>query len=474
MRAARPWAIGDARVIVWSTVAVSIVVQLWPALRAILIFDRDAVAHGEIWRIVTGSLVHFSWVHLAGDAAVLIPLCWMLRERRAAEIFALIAGASIAGALFVMQFSPELRWYGGLSAVAHALAVYAALLALGGPGIRRILGAIVLGVLAVKLGIDSTGERHLDAIDHGLPVAVASMSHLGAAICACLLFGIVHLSRHTRVRRLALLAAPSVSSLVTAGCFTYTTHHGAAVAPRLSAHSATVSDSARGENIVSLPTLGVTFAPDEVPGQDGEVAFAFGGMVPKPHPLSAAEKSDITHRIAVALHSTAARDIIEVAPLSGESLASAIASARSEQHVDVLVVLGYDEVQRTYDRGATGLMLSAVGALAWVGPYHATPAHARRLAIGGGIAAASVLGAYLLPTQRTDTRTLGEAVIYDLRRGRILGRVPAQRVSRGLGSVATVNRSLRDTSRSNLAIVCDSLAAAVSLALPGALARATP
>lgn len=180
--------LGDARVIACITVLVAAIVQLSPDLRAALIFDRDAVAQGEGWRMLTATLVHFSWAHLAGDAAVLIPACWLLRDRRGSEVLALFVGASIVGALFVMQLSPELRWYGGLSAVAHAIVVYAALDALGRSGTGRVLAAAALAILAVKLGIDASSARHLSAVEHGVPVLVASMSHLGAVIYAAILF----------------------------------------------------------------------------------------------------------------------------------------------------------------------------------------------------------------------------------------------------------------------------------------------
>jgi rhomboid family GlyGly-CTERM serine protease len=210
MRSSRTWRLGDARVIAGITVAIAAIVQSSPALRAALIFDRDAVAQGEIWRVVSGSLVHFSWAHLAGDAAVLIPACWLVRDRRASEVLALIVGASIAGALCVMQLSPELRWYGGLSAVAHAVVAYAALLALGRPGAGRVLAAGVLIILGVKLGVDATHVRELSAIEHGVPVVVATASHLGAVLFAAIYLAarrlrmlVDHPERRDRLLRIA-------------------------------------------------------------------------------------------------------------------------------------------------------------------------------------------------------------------------------------------------------------------------------
>jgi rhomboid family GlyGly-CTERM serine protease len=202
--------LGDARVFACITVAVAAIVQLSPALRSALIFDRDAVAQGDIWRVATASLVHFSWMHLAGDAAVLIPACWLLRERRISEALILVMGASIAGAVFVWQFSPDLRWYGGLSAVDHALVAYAALIALGTRGTGRILAAAALVVLGVKVGVDTVRVRELAGVADRGHVVVATMSHLGAVVFAAVMAAasrlwmlVDHPKRRDRLLRIA-------------------------------------------------------------------------------------------------------------------------------------------------------------------------------------------------------------------------------------------------------------------------------
>ena len=171
-------------------IALALVVQLSPALGAALIFDRAAVGAGEYWRIATASLVHFSWAHLAGDTLVLVVAGWLLEERHAAEIAALLVGASVASGLAVLAFAPELRWYGGLSGIAHAAVVYVALLGVRGGGRRRALSCLALIIIATKLASDAGRVRLIDASHLGAPVTVANVSHLGAVayalgLCAC-------------------------------------------------------------------------------------------------------------------------------------------------------------------------------------------------------------------------------------------------------------------------------------------------
>ncbi|MGD8938244.1 MAG: rhombosortase [Gammaproteobacteria bacterium] len=85
-------------------------------------YDRDAILAGQLWRIVTGHLVHLGWSHLAMNLAGL-GLIWVIFGshipwRRWLVI--LLVGA-IGTSVFMLLFNPQLRWYVGLSGVLHTL-----------------------------------------------------------------------------------------------------------------------------------------------------------------------------------------------------------------------------------------------------------------------------------------------------------------------------------------------------------------
>ena len=90
-------------------------------------YDREAIAQGELWRLVTCHLVHFGLEHLVWDTAVfalLAVLCWRLgRVRCLVSLGA--ATLAIPAVLFVLQ--PGLPTYRGLSGLDSALFVTAAL-----------------------------------------------------------------------------------------------------------------------------------------------------------------------------------------------------------------------------------------------------------------------------------------------------------------------------------------------------------
>ena len=106
-------------------------------------------------------------------------------------MLALLLGAAAAGGLAVLRWSPELRWYGGLSGVAHAVVVYAALRALtrrDAPPLARAASATALAAVAAKLLVDAAVVRHLAATYGGAPVVVAGVAHRAAAAFAVALF----------------------------------------------------------------------------------------------------------------------------------------------------------------------------------------------------------------------------------------------------------------------------------------------
>ncbi|HVE77555.1 MAG TPA: rhombosortase [Gemmatimonadaceae bacterium] len=130
--------------------AAALVAWLAPAVGDALVLDRDAVRGGELWRVATGSLVHFSASHL-GYNLLAVGLAGWLLEARGRRVAPLLIASAIGVGAAVMMFAPELARYGGLSGVAYALVVTVALDALGDAGAWRRLGATTLAAAGGKL-----------------------------------------------------------------------------------------------------------------------------------------------------------------------------------------------------------------------------------------------------------------------------------------------------------------------------------
>ena len=96
--------------------------------RELLRFDREDLAAGEWWLLLSGHLVHLSWRHAVMDLAAALALGWLfgreLPPARWAWVLLLSLLAVNAG---LWWLDPEITWYVGLSGVLHGVMAAAAL-----------------------------------------------------------------------------------------------------------------------------------------------------------------------------------------------------------------------------------------------------------------------------------------------------------------------------------------------------------
>ena len=69
--------IGLDQIPVLSIVFLAVVVTNVPRLSELLVYDRRAILNGELWRLLTAPLVHFSASHIFCDRPRLVP-CFRL------------------------------------------------------------------------------------------------------------------------------------------------------------------------------------------------------------------------------------------------------------------------------------------------------------------------------------------------------------------------------------------------------------
>ena len=142
------------------TVAAAII-HFFYSLRIQLLYDRTALAHHELWRLITGHWVHLSTDHLFWSAAtflVLGSLCEIMDPKR---YYAAVAISAILIPIAIWWGMPDLMIYGGLSGL--DCAIYSLLMVLF---IRREirsrnwiwvgLFSLLLGGLAAKIIYETT------------------------------------------------------------------------------------------------------------------------------------------------------------------------------------------------------------------------------------------------------------------------------------------------------------------------------
>jgi rhomboid family GlyGly-CTERM serine protease len=166
-------------------------------LRLLGRYDRGALAEGEIWRLLTGHVLHLGWGHLWPNLAALALIGALfddVLDRFAWLAIALGAAIAIDGGLYVLD--PEVDWYVGLSGVLHGLVAGGALALVFA---RQPLGGWLLAGLCAKLAFEQiAGPMPFTATATGGPVIVAA--HLYGGAGGLLASTALHFIRHRSSR----------------------------------------------------------------------------------------------------------------------------------------------------------------------------------------------------------------------------------------------------------------------------------
>jgi len=119
---------GSARLPWLTALLVTLAALLWWSAGTTpeaLVFDRSAIDKGELWRLITGHLVHGDAGHAFWDIGALAAIGTMMESQGRWRM----AGALLAGVVAVNAclwwFMPGLDFYCGLSGVLNALFVVA-------------------------------------------------------------------------------------------------------------------------------------------------------------------------------------------------------------------------------------------------------------------------------------------------------------------------------------------------------------
>lgn len=156
-------------------------------VRALLRFDREAIAVGQWWRLLSASFVHLGWYHTMLNILGLIVFALLCPQPQPAIVWLRrLLLISLGMSLALLVFVPDLHRYVGLSGVLHGLFLLGLV-----PQVRRrdlVAGACLLYLFGKLIYEMWAGAPLSDEVAIGGPVIVAS--HLFGTLAA-LIYGLV-------------------------------------------------------------------------------------------------------------------------------------------------------------------------------------------------------------------------------------------------------------------------------------------
>jgi rhomboid family GlyGly-CTERM serine protease len=168
--------------------AAAVAIGLAPSAAEWLQYDRDAVESGQVWRIVTCHLTHWSLDHFLWDAAALVALGSCCERESRSRTLACIAASAVLIPLVVWAVLPDMPTYRGLSGIDSALFVLLAVLLIRDSLTERdwhrilVYSLVVAGFLG-KIGFELVTSTTLFVDSRGSEMVPVALAHIvGAAV----------------------------------------------------------------------------------------------------------------------------------------------------------------------------------------------------------------------------------------------------------------------------------------------------
>jgi rhomboid family GlyGly-CTERM serine protease len=170
--------IGRDQILVWSIIVSAIVVSNVPRLSELFVYDRRAILNGELWRLLTAPLVHFSASHLFWDAAVFGAAGMTITASGFRGLWPVCGFGTIVPGLIFLLSSPGLERYGGLSGAATGAVAYCCLCSARQPGRQRVIWLLILAGIGLKIIVETATDTPVFAQVGSISYRVLPSAHL--------------------------------------------------------------------------------------------------------------------------------------------------------------------------------------------------------------------------------------------------------------------------------------------------------
>jgi rhomboid family GlyGly-CTERM serine protease len=156
---------------------VALIAYVWPDFSESLVYERQAILEGDVWRLVTAVFVHFSLSHMFWDMLV-FAAAGLAVEASGYRGFLCVCGfAAIVPGIYFLLTSPEITRYGGLSGLATGAVAYLCLCKVDGAGRDRIPWLAILALLCMKIAVESVSHVSIFVVSKNIPIHVLPSVH---------------------------------------------------------------------------------------------------------------------------------------------------------------------------------------------------------------------------------------------------------------------------------------------------------
>ncbi|MEN8304544.1 MAG: rhombosortase [Campylobacterota bacterium] len=186
------------RIPVWtiSIVVLSIVSFISSELSSLFIYDRVAILGGELWRLFTSHLVHFSYFHFLYNIIAFGVLGWVIEQQDYPYFGSLLLLMAFIIGVALLVMKPDMLFYGGLSGLAHGAFFYLALHGLYHSLYWRRISLLAIGIISMKVTIEWYQEIFVVNADAEQEYITMHLSHIIGVAVAVMFFLVLAYNKH--------------------------------------------------------------------------------------------------------------------------------------------------------------------------------------------------------------------------------------------------------------------------------------
>ena len=159
-------------------VCFAILAYSFPRFSALLVYDRQAILNGELWRLLTAPLVHFSVSHMFWDVAVFGLAGFAINASGYRSFWLICSFAAVIPSLIFILALPELERFGGLSGLATGAVAYFCLCSAFKTKKNRFLWLLILLFIGTKIIIEATIGTPIFVQTGNMPFRVLPSVHI--------------------------------------------------------------------------------------------------------------------------------------------------------------------------------------------------------------------------------------------------------------------------------------------------------